>query len=95
MEQEDYNHQTSYGIYKPTKRKGTDFKHGLFSQCFLCSDEGGYLPGEIAFMDNMSGKEFIEFMAKNEEDERPDVCERTNGIFEIDTQVKIKRCLRV
>lgn len=51
----------------------------------------GYLPGEIAFMDNMSGKEFIEFMAKMKKMKDLTYARELTEYLEIDTQVKIKK----
>lgn len=50
----------------------------------------GYIPGEIAFFDNMTGLEYLHFIQQY----RKDVADRMNeliGLFELDPRIKIKK----
>ena len=51
----------------------------------------GYIPGEISFFDDMTGKEFLKFVSKyrgmNQDNRMQEMIER----FELDTGVKIKK----
>lgn len=51
----------------------------------------GYLPGEIAFMDNMSGNEFIQFMAQMKKVKNLEYAQELMDYLEVDTKVKIKK----
>ncbi len=41
----------------------------------------GYLPGEIAFPDDMTGSEYLKLIASMREDERYGICEAVAGLF--------------
>lgn len=74
-------------------------KHGtarvLDMDCFddACAvqEKIGYLPGEIAFMDNMTGEEFIRFMADMKNIKNLQYAEELIAYFDVDTQRKIKK----
>ena len=51
----------------------------------------GYLPGEIAFFDNMTGKEFLDFMSDMRKSENQKKRKRLIDLFELETEGKIKK----
>lgn len=67
----------------------------LGKDCFLdalkVQEKVGYLPGEIAFMDNMSGNEFIQFMAQMKKVKNLEYAQELMDYLEVDTKVKIKK----
>lgn len=63
--------------------------------CFSCAHQIhktlGYLPGEIAFMDNMSGNQFLKFMAEIKGMKDFKKIESLKEYFELDASGKIKK----
>lgn len=51
----------------------------------------GYLPGEIAFMDNMTGEDFIRFMANMKNMKDLQYAKKLTAYFDIDAKSKIKK----
>lgn len=79
------------GFTKPDKGSVTILDNDCFNQAAKIQKVLGYLPGEIAFMDSMSGKEFIRFIAdmKGMKDMK-----RANELmerFELDPSGRIKK----
>lgn len=52
------------GFIKPDKGSVSILSMNCFQEASKIQQHLGYLPGEIAFMEEMSGKEFISFIAK-------------------------------
>lgn len=79
------------GFLKPDS--GTARIMGL--DCFRCADRTtrslGYLPGEIAFMDSMTGIEFIRFMAHMKEMKNLGRAPELMKTFDLDASGKIKK----
>lgn len=69
--------------------------HIMNIDCFKQADkiqkQIGYLPGEIAFMDQMNGYEFIRFMAKMKNIKDLHYAEELISYLELDPSVKIKK----
>lgn len=51
----------------------------------------GYLPGEIAFFDDMTGEEYLRFMAKLRDMKSFDKMHELKSYFELDTKGRIKK----
>lgn len=51
----------------------------------------GYIPGEMAFFDDMTGAEFLEFMKKYRNNHPKDRQQEMLDLFELDPHVKIKK----
>lgn len=79
------------GFISPQKGRAQILNMDCFRNASCVQMKVGYLPGEIAFMDNMSGKEFIEFMAKMKKMKDLTYARELTEYLEIDTQVKIKK----
>lgn len=79
------------GFISPQKGRAQILDMDCFHQASRVQEQVGYLPGEIAFMDNMSGNEFIQFMVKMKKIENPEYAKKLIDYLEIDTQVKIKK----
>lgn len=62
-----------------------------FKSAASVQEKVGYLPGEIAFMDNMTGEAFIQFMAEMKHMKNTDYARELIDYFSIDTKVKIKK----
>jgi len=62
-----------------------------FKESASIQEKIGYLPGEIAFMDNMTGEEFIQFMAKMKNIKDLHYARELISYFSINTKVKIKK----
>lgn len=79
------------GFIKPDK--GTVTISGL--DCFKDAEKVqknlGYLPGEIAFMDDMTGNEFIKFIAEMKGMKDFSYAEELKKFFELDASGKIKK----
>ena len=78
------------------------FIHPNTGECFInglnCSTQAdiiqkslGYLPGEIAFMDDMNGLQFIKFIAEMKGIKDFSLAEELIAMFELDPSGKIKR----
>ena len=79
------------GFISPQKGRAQILDMDCFHKASRVQEQVGYLPGEIAFMDNMSGNEFIQFMLKMKKIENPEYAKELIDYLEIDTQVKIKK----
>lgn len=62
-----------------------------FKNAYSVQEKIGYLPGEIAFMDNMTGAEFIHFMADMKNITDLQYARELIAYFDIDTKIKIKK----
>lgn len=62
-----------------------------FKNAYSVQEKIGYLPGEIAFMDNMTGAEFIHFMADMKNITDLQYARELIAYFGIDTKIKIKK----
>lgn len=62
-----------------------------FKEAAKTNAQIGYLPGEIAFMDDMTGIEFIEFMAKMKKIDNLDKAHELIEFLELDASSQIKR----
>lgn len=62
-----------------------------FKSAYSVQEKIGYLPGEIAFMDNMTGAEFIHFMADMKNITDLQYARELIAYFDIDTKIKIKK----
>ena len=65
-----------------------------FKNAYSVQEKIGYLPGEIAFMDNMTGAEFIHFMADMKNITDLQYARELIAYFDIDTKIKIKKMSR-
>lgn len=62
-----------------------------FEKAHSIQKQIGYLPGEIAFMDNMTGDEFIRFMANMKNINDLQYAQELIAYFDVDTKIKIKK----
>lgn len=62
-----------------------------FKNAYSVQEKIGYLPGEIAFMDNMTGAEFIHFMEDMKNITDLQYARELIAYFDIDTKIKIKK----
>lgn len=62
-----------------------------FKNAYSVQEKIGYLPGEIAFIDNMTGAEFIHFMADMKNITDLQYARELIAYFDIDTKIKIKK----
>lgn len=83
--------RTLMGFIRPDKGKVSIRGKDCFSQAARIQKSVGYLPGEIAFMEDMTGMEFIHFIAgmKNLRDFHG--AEALIEYFELDPKGKIKK----
>lgn len=51
----------------------------------------GYLPGEIGFMDNMTGKAFLNFLSEYRKDKHSNRKEELIKLFQLEENIKIKK----
>jgi len=54
----------------------------------------GYLPGEMAFLENMTGMEFLKFIGNMRKTKDITKRDRLIDYMELEPQGKIKKCLR-
>lgn len=78
------------GFLKPRQGSAKILGLDCFADAASIQEKVGYLPGEIAFMDDMTGQEFIQFMAHMKKIKDMDYARELMDIFQIDTRVKIK-----
>lgn len=78
------------GFIKPDKGSAKI----LDMDCFLNREniqlKLGYLPGEIAFMDEMKGRDFIRFIAEMKSIKNKNIINELTDLFELDANRKIK-----
>lgn len=79
------------GFLKPEHGSAKILNMDCFKKASSVQEKIGYLPGEIAFMDNMTGEEFIQFMANMKNRKDTHYARELIDYFSIDTQVKIKK----
>lgn len=79
------------GFSKPESGKASIMGKDCFKDASLIQENIGYLPGEIAFMDNMTGREFIKFMADMKKIKDSLMADRLIKYLELDTSVRIKK----
>lgn len=79
------------GFSKPESGKASIMGKDCFKDASLIQENIGYLPGEIAFMDNMTGYEFIKFMADMKKIKDSSMADRLIKYLELDTSVRIKK----
>lgn len=79
------------GFIKPDDGSVRVANLDCFTNACSVQEKIGYLPGEIAFMDNMTGEEFIRFMADMKNIKDLQYATELIAYFEIDTKVKIKK----
>ena len=79
------------GFIKPTKGKCSIMDIDCTKYPDKIQEKLGYLPGEIAFFDNMTGIEFLKFMAEMRKLKDFSRAEELIKTFEIDTSVKIRK----
>ncbi|HIY01293.1 MAG TPA: ABC transporter ATP-binding protein [Candidatus Blautia faecipullorum] len=79
------------GFLKPDHGTARVLGMDCFKNASSVQDKIGYLPGETAFMDNMTGDEFIQFMAGMKDIKDLGYARELTAYFDIDTRVKIKK----
>lgn len=79
------------GFIKPDQGTVKIEGHDCFSECAQIQKRLGYLPGEIAFMDDMSGTEFIHFIAGMRGLGDMSRAEELIEMFELDAKGRIKK----
>ncbi|WP_027089891.1 ABC transporter ATP-binding protein [Thomasclavelia saccharogumia] len=79
------------GFIKPDQGSCQILGLDCFKEASKVQKKVGYLPGEIAFMDKMSGLEFIKFMAEMKNIKDLKYAEELIEYLELDTKVKIKK----
>lgn len=79
------------GFIKPEYGSAQILDMDCFKNAASVQQKIGYLPGEIAFMDNMTGEEFIQFMARMKNIKDMHYARELICYFSIDTQIKIKK----
>ncbi len=79
------------GFIKPENGSAKILNMDCFENANSVQEKIGYLPGEIAFMDNMTGNEFIQFMANMKNIRDLHYAKELISYFDIDTKVKIKK----
>ncbi|MFA9466985.1 MAG: ABC transporter ATP-binding protein [Velocimicrobium sp.] len=79
------------GFIKPDKGSVKIAGMDCFQQASKIQSDLGYLPGEIAFMEDMKGDEFIHFIAKMKGMKDFLRAEELMNFFELDAKGKIKK----
>lgn len=79
------------GFIKPDKGTVTIQGKDCFSKSNIIQKSLGYLPGEIAFMDDMSGIEFIKFIANMKKMKDFSRAEELMKFFELDAGGRIQK----
>lgn len=79
------------GFIHPQQGTARIMNIDCFKQADKIQKQIGYLPGEIAFMDQMNGYEFIRFMAKMKNIKDMHYAEELISYLELDPSVKIKK----
>ncbi len=79
------------GFIKPDQGRVSIMGMDCFTQRKKVQDLIGYLPGEIAFMDEMSGLQFIEFMANMKGIKEMQKAKELIAFLKLDANVKIKK----
>ena len=79
------------GFIKPDRGTVSIMGMDCFKEASLVQQQLGYLPGEIALMDDMTGLEFIYFMAKMKKIKNTTRIEELIQFLELDARGKMKR----
>lgn len=79
------------GFMKPDKGSCNIYGKDCFRNAEAIQKNLGYLPGEIAFMEDMNGTEFIHFIAKMKGIEKQDRINELIQYFELDSKGKIRK----
>lgn len=78
------------GFIKSDKGSAKIFDMNCFEKRENIQSKLGYLPAEIAFMDEMKGSEFIKFIAEMKSIKNKNRIKELIGLFELDANRKIK-----
>lgn len=79
------------GFIRPEKGSSQIMSMDCFAQAADVQKQVGYLPGEIAFMDHMTGADFIQFMAGMKHIKDLGYAKELTEYLELDTKVRIKK----
>ena len=79
------------GFIKPDRGTVKISRLDCFKEAEKVQKSLGYLPGEIAFMDDMTGNEFIKFIAEMKGMKDFSYAEELKKFFELDASGKIKK----
>lgn len=79
------------GFIKPDKGSVTILGMDCFQDCASIQKTLGYLPGEIAFMEDMDGMAFLHFLADMKQIKDFSIAEKLIHYFELDPKGKMKK----
>lgn len=79
------------GFIKPDEGKCTILNNDCFERANIIQNQVGYLAGEIAFINDMSAKEYINFIADMKKIKDRKRIDELVKMFELETNVKIKK----
>ncbi len=79
------------GFLKPEKGNCTILKHDCWAQRAQIQQQVGYIPGEIAFFDDMTGTDFLDFMAQYRGLRANGKTRELLDRFELDARGKLKK----
>ncbi len=79
------------GFLRPETGHARILGMDCFRQAASVQDSIGYLPGEIAFMEQLTGLAFIQFMAQMKQIKDLSLARRLMDYLELDTGVKLKK----
>ena len=79
------------GFIKPDEGKCTILNNDCFERANIIQNQVGYLAGEIAFINDMSAKEYINFIANMKKIKDRKRIDELVKMFELETKVKIKK----
>lgn len=79
------------GFIRPDSGQLSIFGMDCFKEAHKIQKSLGYLPGEIAFIDSMSGTEFIRFVAKMKKMKGLGRAEELSEMFELNASGKLKK----
>lgn len=79
------------GFIKPDEGKCTILNKDCFERANIIQNQVGYLAGEIAFINDMSAKEYINFIADMKKIKDRKRIDELVKMFELETKVKIKK----
>lgn len=79
------------GFIKPDEGKCTILNKDCFERANIIQNQVGYLAGEIAFINDMSAKEYINFIADMKKIKDRKRIDELVKMFELETNVKIKK----
>lgn len=79
------------GFIKPDKGNCKVNDMDAFTDAYIVQKDIGYIPGEISFMDNMTGSEFIKFIGNYRGLKDFTKANDLIKLYELDTSTKIKK----